>query len=144
MGAKPVYAATVTLAFIMAGPSHASPPSDLSSLFPGDGWEKCRAAVSKLYDPAALRGYRIYVFPKTVAPAFVAEEMYGGPLPGPAAESWLFFVDEVPAANWGHPCRVIFITTGTCKLTAYECLFPPTNFDEFRDVTKEALILWDE
>lgn len=141
MRVRPVLATVTTLTLIMAGSSYATPPSYLSSLFPTDGWEKCCAAVKQLYEPAALREYRIYVFPEIVGPGFVVEEIHGGPLKGPDAESWLFFVDETPPADWGHPCRVVFIATDTYELTDYRCLFPPANFDQFRDVTKEALAL---
>ena len=141
MRITPVYAATIALTFVMTASSHAPPPSNLSSLFPGDGWEKCCAAVKQLYEPAALREYRIYVLPEIVGPSYAAQELHGEPLEGPDAESWLFFVDEVPPANWGHPCRLVFITTDSYEITEHECQFPPANVDEFRDVTKEALAL---
>lgn len=144
MRARPVFTVAATLTIIMAGSSHAPPPSYLTSLFPDDAWERCCDAVKRLYEPAALRGYRIYVFPEIVAAGFVVRETYGGELPGPDAESWLFFVDEVPPANWGHPCRVIFVTTATCELVDYKCQFPPANVDEFRDVTEEARALLGE
>ena len=139
MRVRPVITAMIALTFVMTGSSYAPPPpSYISSSFPDDAWEKSRNAVKQLYDPAELREYRIYIFPEIVGPGFIVEEIHGGPLKGPDAESWLFFVDEVPPADWGHPCRLVFITTDTCELTDYECRFPPANFDEFRDVTKEA------
>jgi hypothetical protein len=141
MRPRPYVAGIVVLTLIMAGSSFAPPPSYISSLFPGDGWEKSCHAVKQLYDPAELRDYRIYVFPKIVGPGFVVEEVYGEPRKGPDAESRLFFVDEAPPADWGHPCRLVFITTASYDVTEYECRFPPANFDEFRDVTKEALAL---
>lgn len=27
----------------------------------------------------------------------------------PSQESWFFFVDEVPNANWSHPCQYLFV-----------------------------------
>lgn len=30
-------------------------------------------------------------------------------LVSPDTETWLFFVDECPQANWGHPCQYIFV-----------------------------------
>lgn len=30
-------------------------------------------------------------------------------LVSPDTETWLFFVDECPLANWGHPCQYIFV-----------------------------------
>jgi len=142
MRVRPVIIAMIAFTFVMTGSSFAPPPpSYISSLFPDDAWEKSRNAVKQLYDPAELREYRIYIFPEIVGPRYVVRELHGEPLEGPDAKSWLFFVDEVPPADWGHPCRVVFITTDTCELTDYECRFPPANVDEFRDVTKEALAL---
>ena len=30
-------------------------------------------------------------------------------LTSPVGESWLFFVDDQPQANWEHPCRYVFV-----------------------------------
>lgn len=30
-------------------------------------------------------------------------------LTSPDTESWLFFVDEKPLANWGHDCQYAFV-----------------------------------
>lgn len=141
MSGKPVFAATIALTFIMTGPSFAPPPSDISSLFPDDAWEKSCDAIKQLYDPAELREYRIYVLPETVGGGYVVEVPYAEPLSGPDVESWLFFVDEIPPANWGHPCRVVFVTTDAYDKVQYECQFPPENFGEFLDVTKKVLDL---
>ncbi len=137
-------AATIALTFIMTGSSYAPPASYISSLFPDDAWEKSCNAIKQLYDPAELREYRIYVLPETVGGGYVVEVPYAEPLRGPDAESWLFFVDESPPANWGHPCRLVFITTASFDITVYEGQFPAANVDEFRDVTKGALALLGE
>jgi len=43
-------------------------------------------------------------------------------------EQWVFFVDDLPLANWAHPCRIIFFNSMT---GAYEMLaetWPPQNY----------------
>ncbi len=135
---------SVALTLIMAGSSSAPPPSDIHRLFPDDAWGRSCRAVQQLFDPEKLREYRIYVFPKVVGGGYIVEELYGETLRGPDAESWLFFVDEAPPADWGHPCRVVFVTTDAYEVTEYACQFPPANFDEFWDVTKEALAFLHE
>jgi hypothetical protein len=126
----------------MTNSADTPPPSDGHRLFPDESWANACDAIRRLYTPEELRGYRIYVFPEIVGPGFVVEEINGGRLRGPDAESRLFFVDEAPPANWGHPCRLVFITTDAGEVIDYECRFPPANVAEFRDVTAEAAALW--
>ena len=35
------------------------------------------------------------------------------PVMSPPYESWFFFVDDMPLANWEHPCRYIFVNVKT-------------------------------
>lgn len=40
--------------------------------------------------------------------------------------SWLFFIDEIPLiANWGHPCKYIFVDAFG-NVTVYEKTMPPS------------------
>ncbi len=130
-------------ALIVPAPSFAPPPSDLRPPFGTvEAWEKSCEALAQLFDARKLRDYRIYVLSETAAAGYVVEVPYGEPLRGPDAESWLFFVDEMPPANWGHPCRLVFVTTDAYETVQYECQFPPANVDEFRDVTGEVRALF--
>jgi hypothetical protein len=132
--------ACMVLTLVAAVPSFAPPPSDLCPPFgTEEAWEKSCEALGQLFDARKLREYRIYVLPETVAGGYVVKVPYAKPLSGPDAESWLFFVDEIPPANWGHPCRLVFVTTDAYETAQYECQFPPDNFGEFLDVTEKVL-----
>ncbi len=43
-------------------------------------------------------------------------------------DSWFFFIDDAPPANWAHPCRYVFvnINNGECKV--YSDNFFPTCY----------------
>lgn len=38
-------------------------------------------------------------------------------VPSPSYESWFFFVDENPGADWWHPCKYVFISTVSGNIT---------------------------
>ncbi len=42
-------------------------------------------------------------------------------------EESAFFVDEIPNANWGHPCRYIAVNTKTGTVRTEHRLLPPSN-----------------
>lgn len=42
-------------------------------------------------------------------------------------EELAFFVDEIPNANWGHPCRYIAVNTKTGTVRSEHRLMPPSN-----------------
>lgn len=42
----------------------------------------------------------------------------------PNSESWLFFVDEIPMANWGHDCQYLFVDMNG-KISSYNKSMPP-------------------
>lgn len=42
-------------------------------------------------------------------PANTTMEITYFELTSPDTESWLFFVDEMPLANWGHDCQYAFV-----------------------------------
>jgi len=67
----------------------------------------------------------------------------------PDFDSWFFFLDEMPLANWGHPCKYVFVNIkdGTVELKMQQ--FPPDleNFDiliEYRPVTNDGLFKFDK
>ncbi len=92
--------------------------------------------INQMFTTDELREYRFYVFPKTVGEGYGVKELYGEPIVSPDSESWLFFIDEVPTANWGHRCRIVFIMMDDYDIVQYDCLFPPDNLDEFIDITQ--------
>ena len=51
---------------------------------------------------------------------------WGAPILSPGQESWLFFVDEVPDANWAHPCQYIFVDMDG-NIYTYSAKTPPSG-----------------
>lgn len=45
----------------------------------------------------------------------------------PQDSCWLFFVDEMPLANWGHPCKYVFVNISSGKCDIIEANTPPYN-----------------
>ena len=52
-------------------------------------------------------------------------------------DCWLFFIDDFPIGNWGHPCRYVFIyylQVSDNDLKIVDGDFPPINFEKFVEV----------
>jgi len=47
----------------------------------------------------------------------------------PYASNWVFFVDDMPAANWCHPCRYVFVDTTTGNYNIITERIHPQGFD---------------
>lgn len=62
----------------------------------------------------------------------------------PDSESWLFFIDEIPLiANWGHPCKYIFVDAFG-NVTVHEKTMPPSapSWEEMDHLNWADI--WDE
>lgn len=42
-------------------------------------------------------------------------------------QAYLFFVDREPLANWGHPCRFVFIEVDGGQIRSIDSRLPPFN-----------------
>ena len=71
--------------------------------------EQAYELVKKNLKGLSLNEVSISVYNEVLPPKTELKRMGGELLVSPAAESWMFFVDEIPLANWGHPCRYIFV-----------------------------------
>ena len=49
-------------------------------------------------------------------------------------QSWFFFVDDQPDANWGHACRYIFVDAGTGKYAVIKASTPPDSMDRMKKI----------
>lgn len=45
----------------------------------------------------------------------------------PSYDSWVYFVDDKPFANWGHSCRYVFVNTKTGQLEVQSKNMPPLS-----------------
>jgi hypothetical protein len=58
-----------------------------------------------------------------------------GELNSPDFDSWLYFIDELPFANWSHNSRFVFVNTINGKISIQNVNFPPTNINEWKMLT---------
>lgn len=75
-------------------------------------------------------GRRIYGLPRKTAPGMVVEG-WRGSVTLPMARGFLFFVDDVPEANWEHPARLVFVNPTDGSFKVYHVRTPPKIFSEF-------------
>jgi len=46
----------------------------------------------------------------------------------PFEESWVFFIDDMPVANWAHDCRLVFVDAVNSEYEIIEEMWPPHPF----------------
>ncbi len=93
-------------------------------------------AYSRLVD--GLLGHtvgdrRIYLY-KEKSQGAVAIENWRGTLSFDQGPGWLFFVDDIPRANWEHPCRFVLVTEAG-EIVVTKSTTPPKNMAVFSEVT---------
>lgn len=81
----------------------------------------------------AVGDRRIYLF-KEKSQGAVAIENWRGTLSFDQGPGWLFFVDDIPRANWEHPCRFVLVTTAG-EIVVTKSTTPPKNMAVFSEVT---------
>ncbi|MCF0206909.1 MAG: hypothetical protein HUK15_05725, partial [Bacteroidales bacterium] len=45
----------------------------------------------------------------------------------PQDSCWMFFIDQMPLANWAHPCKYVFINICSGKCNVIDSNLPPIN-----------------
>jgi len=76
----------------------------------------------------STEGKWAYVSYEPVKAGTVVESWYSS-IELPQEEGWFFFIDDLPWANWEHPCRYVFVDL-TGDITVYTATTPPTNIRE--------------
>lgn len=59
-----------------------------------------------------------------------------GKIVSPNADSWIYFIDEQPFANWSHQCRYLFISTDNGEVVEKQATYPPVNLEKWRMITE--------
>ncbi len=80
--------------------------------------------------------YWLYQYSKTVSSSDTIK-LWNRKISSPFKESVLFFIDDVPLANWTHPCRYVFVDKQ--NQNSYEVISetsPPTNFEGYSLLSK--------
>lgn len=52
-------------------------------------------------------------------------------LTNPYNSSYVYFIDDIPEANWAHPCRYCFVNTSNGELNIENQRFCPSNYESF-------------
>ena len=81
----------------------------------------------------SVEGKRVYVMSDPVA-ANTVVETWKGAINLPAAEGWLFFIDDHPFANWEHPCRYVVVDGATGEYTEIAARVPPDNIGDMEEL----------
>ncbi len=55
----------------------------------------------------------------------------GVELTNPYDNSYVYFIDDMPSANWAHPCRYCFVNITNGAYTLVNQSFCPSNYDSF-------------
>lgn len=72
----------------------------------------------------------LYIYPTICHDSLIITSM-GDTIISPFKEYWLAFGDDVPLANWGHPCSYIFLSANKENYSIIHNKFPPRKWGEF-------------
>lgn len=81
----------------------------------------------------------VYNSPAPVRAGTVVEDVMGNKFDAPATDAWVYFVDEVPAANWGHPAKIVYVDAMNGEPSAADCQFPLKMLPAFNGITEGAV-----
>ena len=93
-----------------------------------------------------LNDIDVYVSKNTIQPNTTIET-YSTPELSPDYISWLFFIDDVPFGNWGHPCRYVYVNVADGKYEIHEHSEPPIMYSVSNDyipLVQKPIEPWDE
>ncbi len=86
----------------------------------------------------------VYVSKEPIHPNTTIECYYSTEL-SPNYTSWLFFIDDVPFGNWGHPCRYVYVNGVGGKCEIHENTWLPTSLgSDFIQLVQTPPEPWDE
>ena len=77
-------------------------------------------------------GKKIYGLEAAAAPGAVVQG-WRKAVTLPDAAGWVFFVDDMPEANWEHPARIIFVRADNGERETFDVTTPPKDFDKYRE-----------
>lgn len=63
-----------------------------------------------------------------------------GEFKSPDFDSWFYFIDEMPFANWSHKSRFVYVDTRNGKISVQNTNYPPTNLKEWKMLTNFPVI----
>ncbi|MCE5243124.1 MAG: C13 family peptidase [Syntrophobacteraceae bacterium] len=75
-------------------------------------------------------GTRIYCLANVTSPGMTVRS-WKHSLTLPDSAGYLFFLDDLPEANWEHPARLVFVDASTWAHQVWQMTTPPKNFIDF-------------
>lgn len=76
--------------------------------------------------PEGIQGKVIFVMSEPLASGSIINSWgVTYKVPDSFRQAWFFFIDDMPDANWEHPCRYIFIDTDTSNVHILTAKTPP-------------------
>jgi len=79
--------------------------------------------------------YWLYAYNKSMTKSLEIK-LVSNEIKSPDFETWTYFLDEIPFANWSHDCRYIFINKENGKLTVRKEKLPPSDMNEWSIITE--------
>lgn len=82
-----------------------------------------------------LDNYNIYVHHTALAANDSVWLEDGTYIINPFGSAWCYFIDEMPTAGWGHPCKYCFIDTNSNRNVVFDKDIYPVNYSDFESVS---------
>ena len=95
------------------------------------------AAKSIIFDEVLqsdIEGKNIYITPSVLAKGTQIDSWREVVTRQSPDEEWFFFIDDMPMANWEHPCRYVFVDKETGEYTTLDANSPPNIFPDMQMV----------
>lgn len=108
-------------------------PAQTADLTPVDSLEAAQAALTDRLLGHSLQGRRVYAATAPVADR-IAIPLWRGEITLTGGPGWLFFIDDVPRANWEHPCRFALVAR-TGAIQVVRASTPPKDMAGFTELT---------
>ncbi|MBQ9230193.1 MAG: hypothetical protein IJ190_03320 [Prevotella sp.] len=110
-----------------------------TSVSQNQAWERVKMSVLN----NQLDNINVYVSKNTIQPNTIVET-YGEEDKSPNYESWLFFIDDIPYGNWGHPCRYVYVNIVGGNYEVHDNSMPPKSLGNYITLVEMPLEIWNE
>ena len=79
----------------------------------------------------------IYISAEEVSPNSSISAVVGqDSLKSPQYKSWFVFINDLPEANWSHPCKYLFINSQNGEYQTFEQAFPPKKLETMKIIRR--------
>lgn len=99
----------------------------------GTDFDQALAIVQQRVLGGDATGKRVYAFEGATSSGMVVQG-WRKAVTLPDAIGWVFFIDDLPDANWEHPARIVFVRADSGAHVTFNVTTPPKDFDKFREI----------